>query len=108
LVSTVSLAGENILSITVLVEWQVKSQELSTTKALLQETFVSTLNFEGCQRYEVYENQDSPGDIVLLTQWNTRNQYTQYMEWRKETGILGQFGKTFANPPKIRYFESIS
>lgn len=96
------------MGITVLVEWHVKPDEIVTAKTLLQETFASTLNYEGCKRYEIYENQDSPGDIILLTEWNSRDEYAQYMEWRKEAGILNQFGKTFASPPRIRYFESIS
>lgn len=96
------------MSITVLVEWHVKPDEIATAKMLLQETFASTLNYEGCQRYAVYENQDSPGNIVLLTEWNSWDEYAQYMEWRKATGILSQFGKTFASPPNIRYFEAIA
>jgi quinol monooxygenase YgiN len=96
------------MSMTVLVEWHVKPEEISTAKTLLQETFASTLNYAGCQRYEVYENQDSPGNIVLLSQWEARDRYAQYMEWRKETGILGEFGKTFANPPHICYFKAIA
>jgi quinol monooxygenase YgiN len=96
------------MSITVLVEWHVKPDEIVTAKALLEETFASTLNYAGCQRYAVYENQDSPGNIVLLTEWNSRDEYAQYMEWRKETGILSQFGQTFASPPNLRYFEAIA
>jgi quinol monooxygenase YgiN len=96
------------MSMTVLVEWHVKPDEIATAKTLLQETFASTLNYAGCQRYEVYDNQDSPGNIVLLSQWESRDRYTQYLGWRKETGTLGEFGKTFASPPNIRYFEAIS
>jgi quinol monooxygenase YgiN len=96
------------MSIAVLVEWQVKADETATAKALLQKTFASILNSAGCQRHEVYENQDSPGNIVLLSEWESRDRYAQYMEWRKETGILGEFAKTFASLPNIRYFEAIA
>jgi quinol monooxygenase YgiN len=96
------------MSITVLVEWQVKPEAIATEKALLQDTFASTLNYEGCQRYEVYENQDTLGNIVLLSEWDSRDRYDRYMAWRKETGILDRFAQTFAHPPTIRYFESIA
>jgi quinol monooxygenase YgiN len=95
------------MDVTVLVEWQVKPDEISTAKTLLLETFASTLNFEGCKRYEVYENQNSPGNIILLTEWNSQDRYDRYLEWRKKTGVLDRFAQTFANPPIIRYFESI-
>lgn len=81
---------------------------IKAEKVLLQETFASTLNYEGGQHYKVCENQDEPGNIILLSEWESRDRYAQYMEWRKETGILGEFGKTFARPPNIRYFEAIA
>jgi quinol monooxygenase YgiN len=96
------------MSTNVLVEWQVKPEELVTAKNLLKETFASTLNYEGCKRYEVYENQNSSGNLILLTEWDSPEQYARYLEWRKSSGVLEQFGKTFAQPPNIRYFEAIA
>jgi quinol monooxygenase YgiN len=55
----------------------------------------------------VYEDPEDPGNIILLTEWDSREEYAAYMKWRKATGILGQFGETFASPPKVRYLESI-
>jgi quinol monooxygenase YgiN len=95
-------------NLTVLVEWQVKSDDIATAKALLEQTYDGTRHFEGCQRYEVYENQESPGNIILLTEWTSREQFTQYVAWRQETGVLAQFGQTFAQPPQIRYFGAIA
>jgi quinol monooxygenase YgiN len=65
------------MSITVFVEWQVQPDAMTTAKNLLKETFDSTFNHEGCQRYEIYENQDSPGNLILLTQWESRERYAQ-------------------------------
>jgi quinol monooxygenase YgiN len=95
------------MTIGVLVEWHVKPDKIATAKALLQETFTGTVNYPGCQRYMVYEDPESLGSIILLTEWNSREEYAAYMEWRKTTGILGQFGETFASPPKVRYLDSI-
>jgi quinol monooxygenase YgiN len=102
------LKEEDNVSITVLVEWQVKPDEMMTAKTLLKETFASTLHYGGCQRYEVYENQDIPGVLILLSRWDSRDRYARYMNWRKETGILDRFGRTFASPPKVQYLELIS
>jgi quinol monooxygenase YgiN len=81
---------------------------MTTAKTLLQETFASTLNYEGCKGYEVYENLDASGNVILLTHWSSPEQYDRYLAWRKETGILDRFGQTFASPPNIRYFNRLN
>jgi quinol monooxygenase YgiN len=95
------------MSVTVLVEWQIKPDEIATVKHLLQETFASTLEYKGCDRYQVYEDHDNPGKILLLTEWDSREQYANYMAWRRDTGILEKFAQTFNNPPIITYLGSI-
>ncbi len=96
-----------MMNVTVLVEWQIKPDKITAVKQLLQETFTSTMGYEGCDRYQVYEDRDNPGKIVLLTEWDSREQYANYMAWRRDTGVLAKFAQTFNNPPNITYLGSI-
>lgn len=96
------------MSIVILVEWHIKPDRIISAKDLLNSTYSGTQQYEGCHRYEIYEDREKPDCIFLLTEWDTQEQYASYMAWRKETGILAQFAETFAESPKIHYLQAIA
>ena len=95
------------MSVVILVEWHIQPDRIETVRELLQATFAGTQQYEGCRRYEIYESQESIGNVFLLTEWDSKEDYAQYIAWRKETGVLDQFGQTFADPPSVRYLQAI-
>ena len=59
--------------------------------AKLQEIIPDTLNFAGCRRIDFVESTESPGDLMLIEDWETAEHYETYKAWRRESGtsVLG-------------------
>ena len=95
------------MSVLVLLEAQVKSEDVSDMKSYLAEILPDTRAYDGCQRIDVYFNTEDTGNMVLVEHWDSRAHYEKYLAWRTETGVLDKMGAMFAGPPSIRYFERI-
>jgi len=88
--------------VTVIVEGKVKNNE--EFDALMRKILADTRAYDGCQGITVQRNLDEPSQVMLIEHWDSRGHYDQYLEWREETGVLGQIGELLDGPPSIRVF----
>ena len=93
------------MSVMVLVEAPVKSEDVSNMKSYLAEILPDTLAYDGCRGMDVYFNTADVGNMVLVEHWDSRAHHEKYVAWRTETGVMDKLGGMFAGPPSIRYFE---
>lgn len=95
------------MSTVVLLEIQVKPEEINAVKAMLKEVLPDTRAYAGCQGIDIYGNLDDNGNLVFYERWASRDHYQKYLNWRMETGVLDKLGAKLAGPPKIRYYERV-
>jgi quinol monooxygenase YgiN len=95
------------MSVLVLLEAQVKSEDISDMKSYLAEILPDTRAYDGCQGIDVYFDTEDTGNMVLVEHWDSRAHYEKYLAWRTETGVLDKVVAMLAGPPSIRYFERI-
>ncbi len=93
------------MSVLVLVEAPVKSEDISKMKSYLAEILPDTRAYDGCQGVDVYFNTEDAGNLVLVEYWDSRAHQEKYIGWRTETGVSDKLGAMLAGPPSIRYFE---
>ena len=56
--------------VTVTLAFSIKPDRVEEFKALLKDLLPDTRAFEGCQRVDVYQDQDNPGYIYLVEDWD--------------------------------------
>ena len=88
------------MAITVLVEFQVPSDNLDTFTTDLLAILPDTQTYDGCLGVELVSNQDQSEHLMLVEQWAARQQHEQYMQWRQDTGVLNRLGALLSAPPK--------
>ena len=93
------------MSVMVLVDTQIKSEEISNMKSILDEILPDTRAYDGCQSLDVYFNMDDTGNMVMVECWDSRAHYEKYLNWRTETGVMEKVIAMLAEPPSIRYFD---
>jgi quinol monooxygenase YgiN len=93
------------MSVMVLLEAPVKSEEVSNMKSYLAEILPDSRAYKGCQALDVYFNTEDEGKMVLVEHWDSRPHHEKYLGWRTETGVMDKIGGMLAGPPSIRYFE---
>ncbi len=95
------------MSVMVLFEAPVKSEEVSNMKSYMAEILPDTRTYEGCQGIELYFDTEDGDKIVLVERWDSRSHHERYLGWRRETGVLDKIGGMLAGPPSVRYLERI-
>ena len=57
---------------------------------------------------DVYRDQDNPGYIHLVEDWDSKGHQQRYQAWRDETGIVETLGPFLAGEPRFNYFDGLS
>lgn len=95
------------MNIKVVVELQVKEDELEQIRPLFATLLQGTRNRDGNEGVLVYTDQENPTAIILIEQWVSRDLYEQYNRWRAKRGDLANLVKRLVQPPKRRYLDLI-
>ena len=93
------------MSVLVLIEAPVKSEDVSKMKSYMAEILPDTRVYGGCQGVDLYFNKEAAGSMLLVERWESRAHHEKYVGWRTETGVMDKIGAMLAGPPSIRYFE---
>lgn len=64
-----------------------------------------TRAFDGCIDVQILLAADSPSELVLLEEWESRDHYDLYRQWRAESGtsVLNRSGLTSGAPTTVFY-----
>lgn len=95
------------MSILVIVETQIKSEEVSNMKSYLAELLPDTRKFDGCKSIDVYSNTEDKNNMVLVEEWVSPSHYKKYHAWRTETGVIDNIRSMIDGAARIRFFERI-
>jgi quinol monooxygenase YgiN len=93
------------MSVLVLLEAPVKSEEVPNMKSYLAEILPDSRKYDGCRGLNVYFDTEDKDKLVLVEHWESRQHHEKYLGWRTETGVMEKLGSMLAGPPSIRYFE---
>ena len=62
-------------------------------------------DYEGCRGVDTLQNSDDADNVVLVEEWETREQYENYVAWRRENGVTDRLTQMLAEPPNVRHFD---
>ena len=95
------------MSVMVLIEAQVKPEDISTIKSYMAEILPDTRTYDGCQGVDTYSDTEDTGSWVIVEYWESRAHHEKYHAWRTETGVMEKIGTMLTGPPSTRYFKKI-
>lgn len=64
-----------------------------------------TRAYDGCQLFDIWIDQNTPGNVLFYEIWDSRAQQEKYLQWRTETGVMEALGSMLTAPPTIRYHD---
>jgi len=88
----------------VILEFKVKQDSIESMRSYLREILPDTRAYDGCVSLNIIRNQDDPAAFAVIEQWDTRNQYEKYLQWRVDTGVLDKLGEMMEGEPSLRFF----
>ena len=94
------------MSVTVFLELNLKSENVNDLTSFMRDELHYTRGFDGCNSIGVQTNQDDPSNMVLVENWDAKEQFEKYLGWRTERGDVEKMGAWLTGPPSIRYFDN--
>lgn len=75
--------------------------------AALRQVLADTLKHGGCERIQLWQEQDDPNLVVSATRWTTRGHYESYLEWRDGRGDTAMFRELLVKDMEINYYDEV-
>ena len=66
-----------------------------------------TREFEGCISIDCYDDQDDENSLVLIQEWDSRENHENYLNMRKDTGMFDLLDDMLAVPLKPVYLTPV-
>ena len=95
------------MSVLVALEINVKPEHMDDLTDFMKSDRHHTRSADGCNGLTVHANQDSPNNVVVVEDWDSREQYETYLAWRAERGDLEKLGGWLKEAPNIRFFDNL-
>jgi quinol monooxygenase YgiN len=95
------------MSISVILELEVKPEFAATFEQGLAQAFPETRAFPGCISVHACRHDSKPGTYVFLEHWREQANYDSYVKWRTDTGFMDQMGPILASPPVLRVLQVV-
>jgi len=94
------------MSVTVTVLFPTKPDESDKFHDTLASVLHDTRAFDGCIGVTTHRGLDDPSQILLIEEWESREQYLAYLQWRVETGLLEAIGPMLAGEPVTSFYSN--
>ena len=95
------------MSILVLLEGKVKEGSAEALENILREIFPDTRSYKGCGGITAAFDSERKS-VIFVEEWDSQSDYENYINWRKETGVLGHILAQLDGEPSIRCFHPSS
>ena len=95
------------MSTHVVTDFNTKPGKADELIALLTKASADSITHRGCEAIRLRRDQDNPSHIVSFTQWNTRQDYDDYLSWRTASGLTDEVSHLLTEPMSISYFDEL-
>jgi len=92
------------MPVAVTVLFPTKSEESDRFHDTLVSVLPDTRAFDGCLGVTTHRGLDDPSLVFLIEQWESRDHYLAYLQWRVETGLLDAIGPMLAAEPVTSFY----
>ncbi|MCW2547000.1 MAG: hypothetical protein JWN96_1460 [Mycobacterium sp.] len=89
------------MTITSILDLQVKPGDAAGAPAVLRNVLVQTRNFDGSLGVDVYLDEDDPAHFVVVERWESIEADAAYRAWRQTPDGASILGSILAAPPKL-------
>ena len=93
------------MAVRVILEVKARPGTGDEVVAFFRSIMPETRAYEGCTSVDTLQNSDDADNVVLVEEWETREQYEKYLAWQRERGTSDRLKQALAEPPSIRHFD---
>ena len=92
------------LSLLVTSELSIQIGKVEEFLAIVHDGLEVSRSFSGNRSFELYLDQEKPGKVLFVEQWESEQHFQKYYQWRVERGGFETLGEYFSAPPVMRSY----
>lgn len=96
------------MSVSVVVELTIRPEHADAYSARLQQAFIETRSYPGCEQIAAYRDQAKPGRFVVVEQWLSQEHYQNYFEWRRAQGVFDRLAGISEVPMAVSFLSRVA
>lgn len=93
-------------SIVVTLTLQIKPDLVDDFCAGMPATLVETRAFPGYIDVKMYRSADDPNRLIMIEEWESREAYRRYVDWRRGSGAMDGFDALLTAPPQLDFWQA--
>ena len=93
------------MAVRVILEVKAKPGTGDELVAFFRSILADTRAYEGCTRVDTLQNRDDADNVLLVEEWESHEQYDNYLAWQRDRGTSDRLKEALAEPPSIRHFD---
>ena len=94
------------MSVIVTALFPTKAEESANFYEALVSVLPETRTYDGCISVTPHRDLDDSAKVLLIEEWETREHYLAYLQWRVETGLLEAIGPMLAGEPVTNFYSN--
>lgn len=87
--------------VTITLALTLKPEAVGPFCANLPAMFADTAKRKGFRDIKVVRNKENPNKVLFIENWDTEQDYNDYIAWRTERGDMEAMGGVIAAPPQM-------
>ena len=95
------------MSVTILLRMRVKEESIAAFEESFAAMLPETRAYDGCRGVTVQRQLDAPTTYWIFEQWDSKEHYERYLQWRNESGTLGTLAETLSEPPALSFLDPV-
>ena len=95
------------MAVTVTLAFSIRPERVEDFRIFLKDLLADTRGFERCLRVYVYQDQDNPGYVYQVEDWDYKGHQPWYQACWDETGVAETLGPFLAGEPRFNYFNKV-
>ena len=93
------------MAVRVILEVKAKPGTGDELVAFFGSILAETRAYEGCTSVDTLRNRDDADNVLLVEEWESHEQYDNYLAWQRDRGTSDRLKAALAEPPVIRHYD---
>ncbi|HUA24861.1 MAG TPA: antibiotic biosynthesis monooxygenase family protein [Steroidobacteraceae bacterium] len=93
--------------VTITLVLNLKAEAVLPFCAALPEMLKDTKKRPGFRSIRVMRHKSDPNQMIFIEEWNSEDDYMQYIAWRTETGAMDSMASAITSPPKMEIWPTL-
>jgi heme oxygenase (mycobilin-producing) len=89
------------MTVTVILDLQIKPDDVAGSPAVLRNVLSATRNFDGNEGVDVFNDLADPGHVVVVERWESEEAVNAYQAWRATPDGASILGSILAGAPSF-------